>query len=88
MGITRIVLGFAPMNRFHIEGRAQNKGEPFLLTEVGQPIPREEAFHPYHQIFPVWGNRTQKRVGSSGQIFMQQFRPLLIQDTDVHRLGM
>jgi hypothetical protein len=40
-----IVLGFAPLNRLHIEGVAQNKSATFLLTEVGQPIPRQPTFN-------------------------------------------
>jgi hypothetical protein len=34
MGINFIILGFAPVNRLHREGMAQDKSNPFLLTEV------------------------------------------------------
>jgi len=35
------------VNRFHREGMAEDKGNPFSRAEVGQPLPREDAFHPY-----------------------------------------
>jgi hypothetical protein len=43
VGGNLIVLGFAAVNGFHIEGMAQDKGDSFLLTQVCQPIPRAET---------------------------------------------
>jgi hypothetical protein len=43
--INFIVLGFAAMNGLHIEGVSQDKGNPFLRTEVSQPIPRKNTFN-------------------------------------------
>jgi hypothetical protein len=37
VGVTLIVLGFAAMKRFHLEGMPQHKGDAFLRTEVGHP---------------------------------------------------
>jgi len=54
--INFIVLGFAAMNRLHIEGMAQDKGKAFLPTEVGQPIPGEHAFDSDDKVLTVRGN--------------------------------
>jgi hypothetical protein len=51
-----IVLGFAPMNGFHIEGVAHDTDDPFFGAEVGQPIPSEEALHGYDEVLAVGSN--------------------------------
>jgi hypothetical protein len=88
MGIDFIVLRFAPMNRFHIECVTQDKGDPFSGTEVGEPVPGEHTLDADHEIVAVRGENKLKRFGGGGQIFMDEFRAILIQDTDVHRLRM
>jgi hypothetical protein len=54
--INLIVLGFAPVNGFPIEGLPQDKGNAFLRAKVGQPVPGEETFHCNHQIVAVRRN--------------------------------
>ena len=76
------------MKGFHIEGMPQDKSNPFLLTEVREPLPGEDALHRYYYILSIQSNHAQKRVGSGGQILMDQFRAIVIQDTDVHRFRM
>jgi hypothetical protein len=39
MRIDLIVLRFAPMDGFHVEGMAEDEGNPFLRAEIGQPGP-------------------------------------------------
>ena len=72
------------MNCLHIESMAQNKSNPFLLTQVRQPVPSEDTLHPHHKIVTVRGDDPQKRLGGGGQILMDQLRAVLIEDTDVH----
>jgi hypothetical protein len=67
---------------------AQDKGNLFLLTEVGEPLPREHTFDAHDQLLPIGRNDAQKRLGGRRQIFVDQFRAILIPDTDVHRLGL
>ena len=52
MGVNFIVLGFASMNGFHIEGMAQNKGDVFLGAQIRDPVPGEHAFYSNDDIFP------------------------------------
>jgi hypothetical protein len=35
------------MKGFHREGMAEDKGNAFLLTQVGQPLPGEATFAPH-----------------------------------------
>jgi hypothetical protein len=76
------------MKGFHIEGMTQDKGNPFLLTEVRQPLPREDTLHSHDQIVPIGSNDPQKGFRGRRQILMNQLRATLIEDTDVHGLRM
>jgi len=76
------------MNRLHIEGMPENKGNSFLLTEVRQPIPREDTLDTDNQVFPIGGNDAQKRFRRRRQILMNETCSSPIEDTDVHRLRM
>jgi hypothetical protein len=88
VGVALLVLGFAPVTRFHIERMPQAKGDPFFGAEVGEPVPREPALDRHDQIVPLGRNNPQKRRGGRRQIFMDEFRAMLIEDTDVHRFGL
>jgi hypothetical protein len=70
VGVNFIVLGFAAMNRLHIEGVPQDKGNPFLTTEVRQPVPGEDALYADNQIVPIRSNDAQKRFGRRRQILV------------------
>jgi hypothetical protein len=43
LGIDSVVVGCAAMDRFPVQGVAENKRNPFARTEVGQPIPGAES---------------------------------------------
>jgi cysteine synthase A len=66
----------------------ENKGNAFLTTEVRHPIPCEHTFNADDHILSIGSNDAQKRVWSRRQIFVDEFRAILIQDTDVHRFRM
>ena len=85
MGINLIVLGFAPMNRLHIKRLPQDKGTPFLLTQVRQPIPGETTFHAADEVFPIRGKESEKGFRSRRQILMHEFDAVLIEHADIHR---
>jgi hypothetical protein len=85
--INFIVLGFAPVDGFHREGMAQDKGTPFLPTEIRQPLPGEDALDCDDEIVTVRSDDTQKGLGRGGQILMDPDRAALIEDTDVQGAG-
>jgi hypothetical protein len=37
-------LALPPLDGFHVQGMAEDNREAFVSTEVGQPVPREQAF--------------------------------------------
>jgi len=88
VGINFVVLGFAPLNRLHIERVPQDKGNPFLTTQVRQPLPRKDTLDANDHLVPIGCNNSQKRFWGRRQILVDQNRAALIQDTDVHRLRM
>ncbi len=58
-----IILGFAAMDRFQVEGLAKDKGDVFLGAEGGQPIPRANTFDADDQFIAIWGKGFQERSG-------------------------
>ena len=76
------------MNRFHRERVAQDKGKPFLLTEVRQPLPGEPTFVADDHILSIRSNHLQKRLRRRREIFVDEFRAVFIQNTDVPRFRM
>jgi hypothetical protein len=87
VGIDLIVLGLAPMDGFHVEGVAQDEGNPLLGAEVGQPVPGEDTFDADDEILPVRRNRLEKRLGCRFHIAVQHDLAVLIQDAEVHGAG-
>jgi hypothetical protein len=86
--IDPIVVGLAPMDRRHGERMAQDKGNTLLRTEVGEPIPGEEAFDADHEVLTVGGNRLEKWSRCCPHIPVQKDFSVLIQDAEVHSPGM
>lgn len=80
-----VVLGFAPMNRFHEQCVSEHEGEPFLRTKVGQPVPAEQALDGDHQIVAVGNDDLQESLALALQIPMDQDFTGLVQDADIHR---
>ena len=48
---------------------------------------RKDAFDPDHKILTVRSNQFEKPVGLSGDILMQTNFPFIVQDADIHHLG-
>ena len=61
---------------------------PFVRTEVGEPVPGEDAFDGDDQIVPIGRNGLEKRLWAGFHIAVQQDLAVLVQDTDVHGAGM
>lgn len=76
------------MNGAHIEGMAEDEGDPFIGTEIGQPVPGEHAFGGHHQILAVRFDQTQKRFWTSRDVLMHDNIASRIEDADVHGAGM
>jgi len=53
MGIDLVIFCLSTMDGFHIEGVAQYKGDMFLGTEIGDPVPGEDALNGHDDVFSI-----------------------------------
>jgi hypothetical protein len=51
-----VVVGLAPRDGFHIQGMTADKGNALFRTQVGKPLPREDACNGHHQSSAGGGN--------------------------------
>ena len=65
----------------------EDKGDSFLLTQVREPLPGEHTLDADDEILSIGRNHPQQGFGCRRQIFVDEFRAVLIQDTDVHGAG-
>ena len=64
----------------------QAKGNAFRTTEVSEPLPGEDTFDAADHILTIGSKDAQQRVRGRRQIFMDENRAVLIENTDVPRL--
>jgi len=87
LSIDFVVLGFAPMDGFHVEGMPQHEGNPLLRAQIGQPVLREHTFDRDDHIITIRGNDLKKGLRVCPEILVNHGFPSLIQDADIHRPG-
>jgi len=75
------------MNRFHVEGMAENEGDVFLGTEIGDPVPGEHAFDSDHDVLSEGSNDAEKSFRVRVDVMMNPDIASGIKDTDKHILG-
>jgi hypothetical protein len=66
---------------------AENERDTLPLTEIGNPVPAQGAFHPDADVFPVRFDHLEKDIGRYRHVAVDQNLALLVDDADVHRLG-
>src|SRR5262245_5739145 len=86
--IDLVIFGLAAMDGFHIESVSKDKGNPFVRTEVGQPIPGKDAFDRHNETVPTGGNGVEKRSRRGFHIAVEHDFSVVVHDTDVHTPGM
>ena len=84
MRIDPVILGFASVDGFHVEGVSQDEGDIFFCTEISDPIPGEHAFHGDDDIFSIGRNDFEEPFLLCRQVPVNEDVSILIQDTDVH----
>src|SRR3990172_5782954 len=87
-GVDLIVFGFSSVNRFHVEGMAENEGDIFLGTEIGDPVPGEHAFDGDHDILPEGSNGTEKSFRLCVDVLMDPDVTSRVDNTNKHIFGM
>jgi hypothetical protein len=86
--IDLVVFGFAAVNGPHLEGMTQHEGNPFVHTEIGEPIPSEDTLDGDDQTLTIGGHGLEKGFRPRFHIAVQQDFPILTQDADIHGAGM
>ena len=90
LGVDAIAFGFAAMDGFEVERVSQQKAEVALMAEVGQPVPIEGRLTADDQITLFERLQcSEEPLDLLGvKIPMQMLFTEMIDDTDVHRVGM
>ena len=68
------------MDGFHVEGMAEDKFDPLLAAEIGEPVPGEHAFHADDQAVTERRYRPEKGFRRAGNIAVQEHVALRIQE--------
>ena len=87
VGVDSVVLRLAAVDGLHVKGVAEDKGEALLATEVGHPVPAEEAFDGDRQVLSVGSESLQQPFSVTGQLPVHQGLALLVQDADIEAAG-
>ena len=82
-----IIFGFASVDSLHVEGMAQGESNLVLGTEIGKPIPAEDAFDTDDDVFQERGDKFDQHLLIGIDIFMKLNISLLIEDANVHFSG-
>jgi len=84
-GVDAVILIFAAVNGFDIEGMGQDARQTGRLSSIGQPIPAEHALAADGQVMLVGPDQLEEELEVVvPDVGMDQFFPLAIHDADVH----
>ena len=75
------------MNCFHIQGVAENEFNVFIPTKVRQPVPPKHAFRTHNQVLAKRLDGVKEVGWLRSHITMQPLVPLMIENAQVHSLG-
>jgi len=84
VGVDLVVLRLTAVDGFHVQCVAENESNLFSSAQIGQPVPREDAFDGNHDILAERCDRFQKRIRIRLHIAVQNDRTGLVQDEQVH----
>jgi hypothetical protein len=87
VGVDPVVLGFAAVDGFHIEGVPEDEADPFGGAEIGEPVPGEHALDGNDEVFAVRGDRVEERLRGRPEVAVQQDLARLVEDAQIHRAG-
>jgi len=85
--VDAVVLRLAAVDRLHVQRVAQDEGDAFGSTQIGQPVPGEDALDGDDEVVAVRRDRLQERLGARGQVLVHEDLPFGVEKADVHRLG-
>lgn len=84
MGIDLIVLRLPSMDRFHVEGMTEDKGDALGGAQIGQPVPGEDALDGHDHILPIRGDDREEGLFAGWAIVMGLDLSLLVENAHIH----
>jgi antitoxin component HigA of HigAB toxin-antitoxin module len=82
--VDSVVLRLASVNCLHVESVTENEIDAFAGTEVGEPVPGEDALRRDHEVLAERSDSLQEDIGSRRQVSVKQRRSLLVEHARVH----
>ncbi len=83
LGVELVALRLGPVDEAHAEGVAEGEADPFVLTEIGEPAPAEDALAADDQILAERSERLDDRLGLAQQVAVQDDLPGAVEHAKV-----
>ena len=80
----RLALGLSAVDGPHVEGVSEHKLDPFVGTQIGEPIPGEYTLHANDQVVTVGGDGIEELFSSTAVILVMKHFAIGIENTRVH----
>ena len=87
-GVDAVVLGLGPMDGPHVESVAEDEGDVVLGTEVGEPVPVEDAFGGDDQVLAERFDGFEEAFSVAGKVLVKQDVALGVQNAQIESAGM
>jgi hypothetical protein len=88
LGIDLVIFGLPAVDGFHVQRMPEDKRHPCACTQIGQPVPREDACDTDDHVGSIRCDSVEKRFWASWHVPVHQNLTILVQDTQVHGAGM
>jgi hypothetical protein len=83
-GVDLVVLGFAPMNGFHVKSVAQDEGDAFVGAQVSDPVPGEDALNCDGDVVTVGCDGSEEWFRLGGDVSVEQDLSVPVENAEVH----
>ena len=87
MRVYLVVFALTAVDGPHIEGMAEDEGNPLCLAEISDPVPGEHALHADDDILAEGVNHAKEGLLAGPDVPVQADDPFPIQDAEIHFVG-
>jgi hypothetical protein len=75
------------MDRFHVESVAEDESDPLFATQVGDPIPAEQALDGDRQVLSIGSEGLQQLLSVTRQLSVDEGLSFLVEDAEIEATG-
>lgn len=86
-GVDLIVLAFAAVDGFHVQGVAEDEGDLLPVAEIGEPVPTKQALDGDDESVAEGGDGFEEGVGVGGEVFVVDDLAVAVDDAQIHGPG-